>query len=182
MCLVSKNKAPYRDRKSLTLNYEVGSFEDSRMVHEYVVNQHLGKPSGLPDLLMVTHPIWSTWARYKVYVNDSVVRELAGEILREGFENSQIEIDDMWETCYGSAQFDLEKFPDVKGLTDYLHEKGFRVTLWIHPFINKNCNDGQAYDYAIEHGYVVESTEGNYETSWWQGKEILIITKMNALK
>ena len=173
LCLVAKNKAPYHNRTSVTLNYEIGAFEDARAAHEYAIDVHLHKPTDIPDERMVTHPIWSTWARYKVYVNDSVVRQFAGEILKEGFDNSQIEIDDNWETCYGSAIFDRTKFPDVEALTDYLHERGFRVTLWIHPFINRGCNDGQAYNYAIAHNYVVRNTEGSYESTWWQGNTIV---------
>lgn len=169
MCLVAKNKSPYRRRTNVTLNYKIGVFADPREAHGNASSRHFDKPSGLPDERMVTHPIWSTWARYKIHVNDSVVREFADEIVAHGFNNSQIEIDDNWETCYGSASFDAKKFPDVKKLTEDLKLKGFRVTLWIHPFINVDCNDGEAYDFALKNEYLVKNEQGDVHTSWWQG-------------
>lgn len=177
LCLVAKNKKPYRTRESITLNYEIGVFANPRLAHEYVVEKHFGKPTGHPSERMVTHPIWSTWARYKVFVTDAVVRTFADEILNHGFDNSQLEIDDNWETCYGSATFDTTKFPDIQTLTKDLKQKGFRVTLWIHPFINEGCNgEGvKGYDYALENGYFVKNTEGNVHTVWWQGRHSMSI-------
>ena len=43
---------------------------------------------------MMKSPIWSTWARYKVNINESVILTYADEILSHGFSNSQLEIDD----------------------------------------------------------------------------------------
>ena len=72
-------------------------------------------------------------------INESVVLEFAQEIKEHGFNNSQLEIDDKWESCYGDTTFDPEKFPDPAGLVSGLQAAGFRVTLWIHPFINAEC-------------------------------------------
>ncbi|OXU27291.1 hypothetical protein TSAR_004452 [Trichomalopsis sarcophagae] len=169
LCLISKNKDPYSRRSNITLNYEIGVYQDSRVAHQNVIKRHFDKPTGHPNEIMVTHPIWSTWARYKVNVNDQTVRKFAEEILSNGFNHSQIEIDDNWETCYGSATFDTKKFPDIKKLLADLKKKKFRVTLWIHPFINEKCNDGESYDYALKNGYFVTNTKGEVHTSWWQG-------------
>ena len=54
----------------------------------------ISKPQGLPDLRMIKSPIWSTWARFKVGINETVILNYAKEILDNGFTNSQIEIDD----------------------------------------------------------------------------------------
>jgi alpha-glucosidase (family GH31 glycosyl hydrolase) len=46
-----------------------------------------------------------------------------------------------------------------------LKAKGFRVTLWIHPFINKGCT--QWYNEAKSKGYLVADHTGNTDTQWW---------------
>ncbi|CAG5101125.1 Similar to MYORG: Myogenesis-regulating glycosidase (Homo sapiens), partial [Cotesia congregata] len=166
LCFIAENKAPYSDNSSLTLAYEIAWQNNSRLAHESVVTRHFGRPSGYPDVRMIQHPIWSTWARYKVNVSEKVVTTFADEILKNKFNNSQLEIDDNWETCYGSAVFDPVKFPNVTRLTQSLKKKGFRVTLWIHPFINKNCNP--AYSEALKNGYFVKSKSGNVLMDWWQ--------------
>ncbi|KAF7399010.1 hypothetical protein HZH66_006907 [Vespula vulgaris] len=177
ICLVAKNKGPYRHRESITLNYEIGVFRNPRVAHEYVVNNHLGKPTGHPNERMIKHPIWSTWARYKANISEYPVEDFALEIIQHGFNNSQLEVDDNWETCYGSAEFDRSKFPFPIRLTDILHYRGFRVTLWIHPFINKNCEP--AYSTALKNSYFVKSTTGKVDMQWWQGAEAATIDFTN---
>ncbi|XP_057323248.1 myogenesis-regulating glycosidase [Microplitis mediator] len=166
LCLIAENKAPYSDNSTLAMSYEISWHNNSRLAHQSVVNRHLGKPSGYPDVRMIRHPIWSTWARYKVNVSEKVVNDFADEIVKNKFNNSQLEIDDNWETCYGSAVFDPVKFPNVTRMTQSLKRKGFRVTLWIHPFINKNCNP--AYSEALKNGYFVKSKDGQVLMDWWQ--------------
>lgn len=181
LCLVAKNKDPYRERDTVTLKYEIGAFSNPKIAHMNVVKNHLGKPTGIPDERMIKYPIWSTWARYKDNINEEIVNKFAQEILDNSFTNSQLEIDDNWETCYGSAIFDSTKFPDVQKLTTELKQKGFRVTLWVHPFINEDCIDGVSYDYALQNNYLVENLEGNTYTTWWQGNEVKTIPTITSI-
>lgn len=88
---------------------------------------------------MITYPIWSTWAKYKRAISNDVVLQFADDITSHGFPNSQLEIDDLWEVCYGSQTVDVRRFPNMKKTVDVLKERGYRVTLWSHPFINKGC-------------------------------------------
>ena len=89
---------------------------------------------------MLSFPVWSTWAQYKVNINESVVLRFADDITNNGFNNSHLEIDDNWEVCYGDAKFDTSKFPDPARMVTLLNDKGFRTSLWIHPFINVGCD------------------------------------------
>ncbi|XP_018401023.1 PREDICTED: uncharacterized family 31 glucosidase KIAA1161 [Cyphomyrmex costatus] len=177
LCMIIKNKAPYHYRNNIEVNYTIGILSDPKTAHQYAVAKHLGHPTDLPDELMVRYPIWSTWARYKANINEKVVETFADEIVAHNFKNSQIEIDDNWETCYGSAEFDPVKFPDVSALTQRLKDKGFRVTLWIHPFINRNCES--AYSFAQNNNYFVKNLDGNVQMSWWQGSDAATIDFTN---
>lgn len=142
LCLTAKKELPY-DRyatDTFPFVYYIGVANDARTVHMQAVRKFLRKPNGIPDERMARYPIWSTWARYKANINEEIVMKLADEIVANGFKNSQIEIDDLWEVCYGSMTFNQTRFPNIKALTDALKAKGFRVTLWVHPFINKGCD------------------------------------------
>lgn len=70
------------------------------------------------------------------HINQSVILDFADQILSHGFNNSQLEIDDNWEQEYGDAVFNPFKFPDPARMVADLKSRGFRVTLWTHPFIN----------------------------------------------
>ena len=98
---------------------------------------HYEKPRAIPDDRMFSSPIWSTWAKYKVHVNEQKVLAYANEIQKYGFPNSQLEIDDMYTSSYGEMDFDAKKFPNAKAMMDKLHKMGFRVTSWTHPFVNQ---------------------------------------------
>ncbi|XP_015519680.2 myogenesis-regulating glycosidase [Neodiprion lecontei] len=179
LCLYAQNVSPYRARNYTSLEYWIGRYDDPKTAHEAAVEKFFTKPTDIPDEQMIALPIWSTWARYKVNVNDSIVREYAQEILDNGFNHSQVEIDDYWETCYGSLTFNTSdsKFPDIKNLTDDLHDLGFRVTLWIHPFINVECDEW--YAIAESAGYFVKDESGNMLTTWWRGENASLIDFTN---
>lgn len=117
---------------------------------------------------MVYFPIWSTWARYKKEVNTDVVLKFAKEIQDNKFKDSQLEIDDNWESCYGALTFDTKKFPNIKNTIKELKDKGFRVTVWTHPFINTECEPW--YSEAKNKGYFVKDHNNNTDTQWWDSQ------------
>ncbi|KAM7360771.1 target of brain insulin [Cochliomyia hominivorax] len=169
LCFSAMKSLPYDIRMNeVSFIYHIGIASNVKKAHMYAVQNILGYPKNYPDERMVQYPIWSTWALYKTEINDQIVREFANKIKSLGFENSQLEIDDDWEECYGALKFRKSKFPDIKNLTDYLKAKGFRVSLWIHPFINKDCKE--TYNEALSKGYLVLDHNNNPDTQWWNSK------------
>lgn len=141
LCFSVKNELPYNTRReSIDFKYDLGFGKNAKKAQRKAVELFLKKPTGVADRRMVEHPIWSTWARYKANITEDTIKLFASEIEQYGFNNSQLEIDDDWEICYGALTFRDSKFPNIRQLTDNLRERGFRVTLWIHPFINKGCD------------------------------------------
>jgi myogenesis-regulating glycosidase len=76
-----------------------------------------------------------------------------------------IDIDDFWEVCYGSMTVNPTNFSDLQTLTTDLKQKGFVVGMWVHPFVNKNCQP--YYDDAKSKNILVKSRSGSLDTSWW---------------
>lgn len=83
---------------------------------------------------MMKRPIWSTWAYFKKSIDSKNVMKFAKEIVENNFTNSQLEIDDKWQTFYGDFTFEKIKFMNISKLIKELNKMGFRTTLWIHPF------------------------------------------------
>nr|XP_029729604.1 myogenesis-regulating glycosidase-like [Aedes albopictus] len=167
MCLEAKMSLPYDTYdETYSFVYQIGVGADAREAHLGAVQNVLGKPTGHPAEEMVRYPIWSTWARYKRDINEAVVLNHADDIVKNGWANSQFEIDDLWETCYGSLIINATKFPDMKQTVADIKAKGLpRVTLWVHPFINKVCEP--FYSEAKERGYLVTDHNGNSDHWWW---------------
>lgn len=167
LCFYGQKFAPYytRDGSNFTFNYKIGIASDAREAHLKAVEYFLKKPTSYPDERMTTYPIWSTWAKYRRDINESVVQSFADLINANGFNNSQMDIDDFWETCYGSLEFDPIKFPNIANLTLIMKSKGFRITLWVHPFINKGCEP--IYSEALSKGFLVLNHNNNPDMYWW---------------
>ncbi|CAH2258723.1 jg5405 [Pararge aegeria aegeria] len=166
ICLGAQLAAPYSTRRNYTeLSYDFWFLPNVKKAHKHAIAHYLGKPSGLPDFRMVQHPIWSTWAQYSQNITGEKVIEYANQIIAHGFNNSQLEIDDLWETCYGSLEVDTNKFPNLTHLVEEVKALGFRVTIWVHPFINSNCDP--VYTDALNNGYLVLDEAGTAAANWW---------------
>lgn len=100
------------------LKYDIcvgSSGETFKDVHLRALGKYYDRPSSTPDERMLVQPLWSTWAEYKTRVSQSIVSDLAHKLIEEGFGNSShIELDDLWETCYGDMEFN-SKFLDPAG-------------------------------------------------------------------
>ncbi|XP_070536046.1 myogenesis-regulating glycosidase-like [Ptychodera flava] len=164
---------PNPDGKAPFMHYTVCTGSNVKTIHRYMASRFFEKPVGIPDERMIRLPIWSTWARYKINISESVVMDYAREINDNNFPNSQLEIDDGWATKYGDLTFDPIKFPNPRNMCDELHDLGFRVTIWTTPFGN--------YDSEAFREGLVASDEGNHYwvreprnqapglIRWWNG-------------
>ena len=109
-------------------------------------------PKQMPDVSLFKDPIWTTWARYKTHVSQDKVLAYAKEICDRGLPRSVMEIDDRWQVAYGDVTFDRKKFPDPVGMVNQLHDMGFKVTTWVHPFVERQS---EAYVEGAAKGYFV---------------------------
>ena len=67
------------------LLYTICRGKDIAAVHQTISELFFPRPKAYPDVRMMREPIWSTWARYKVNVNQSNVEEMAEQILHYNF-------------------------------------------------------------------------------------------------
>ncbi len=131
-----------------------------------------GHPAKTPPADLFNKPTWTTWARYKSVISQSIVMDFAREIIKHQFPYNVMEIDDRWQTSYGDITFDNSRFPDPKGMIAELHAMGFKVTAWVIPFVDPLS---QAYSEGQTNGYLLKTTDGSIcMVDWWQGRGALI--------
>nr|CAH7726086.1 unnamed protein product [Callosobruchus chinensis] len=170
----NQTDAEFRDcfefQDGVILEYDIVIERNPRKAHMNAIQNVLGKPSGHPNPKMVKEPIWTTWAKYKAKINDSVVLEFAEGIRKQNYSAGQLEIDDAWEKCYGAQEFDTskEKFGDIQNTVKKLKEMDFRVTLWVHPFVDDNCHPRS--EEGKKNGYFVKDTSGGDKATWWNSQ------------
>lgn len=148
------------------LTYDIFVDDNLRNVVRRVVKE-IGYPRVVPHRDFFTEPIYTTWVEYKVDVTQAKVLEYARKIRELNLPAGVIELDDKWETAYGDMQFDPVKFPDPKKMVDELHRMNFKVTLWVHPYVNLDSQTYKKYrgtDFLLR-----DSSNGTGITKWWNG-------------
>lgn len=150
------------------LSYRVCVGSDVTSIHKYMVRRYFNKPSRVPASEAFRDPIWSTWALYGRAVDQNKVLQFAQQIRQHRFNSSHLEIDDMYTPAYGDFHFDEGKFPNASDMFHRLRDAGFRVTLWVHPFVNYNSS---SFGEGVERELFVREPTGRLPAlvRWWNG-------------
>lgn len=148
------------------LRYDILLAPDVRQVLQRIVKE-IGYPQTTPPAEYFKLPIYTTWVEHKTNVSQQKVLEYASSIHSNRLPCGVIEIDDRWESRYGDMQFDATKFPDPKAMVDELHKLGYKVTLWVHPFVNP---DSQTFHQHQDDRWLMHDRSGKLMlTRWWNG-------------
>ncbi len=133
---------------------------------------HLRWPNPSPAPEFFGDSIFCTWTQYPRSITQERILDMAGQIRSQGYPCSTLTIDDRWETCFGELDFS-GNFPDPKQMMEELHRLGFKVLLWITPFVNVEArNHKELADAKI----LVPKTDGKGAAllKWWGGTAGLV--------
>jgi alpha-glucosidase (family GH31 glycosyl hydrolase) len=132
-------------------------------------------PSGkTPDPLLFTSPQYNTWIELQYDQNENDILKYAEDIIKNGFPVGVIMIDDNWQDRYGTWKFDCEKFSDPKGMIKKLHDMGFKVMLWVVPFVS---SDSPVYRQLEANGLLIFADKEKTKPAsitWWNGVSALV--------
>ena len=122
---------------------------------------------GTPAPELFKNPIYNTWIELLFDQNEKDILSYAKSIIDNGMPPGVIMIDDGWAEYYGNWSFHSGKFPDPKGLIEKLHEAGFKVMLWLCPFISA---DTVAFREALAKDLLIKAADGDaLMIRWWNG-------------
>jgi alpha-galactosidase len=117
-----------------------------------------------PNGLAQTPPMgFSTWNHFATEIDDRTVREIADALVSTGLRDAgyvHVNIDDGWQGTR-DANGELQpnaKFPDMKALTAYLHERGLKLGIYTSPG-PKSCA-------GFEGSYGHEEQDARTYASW----------------
>ena len=111
--------------------------KDLRTAFLAAAKKHFPASGKVPDLALVAKPQWNTWIELTYNQNQRDILAYAKAIKANGFpEGGVIMIDDTWQYGYGIWQFDPRRFSDPKAMCDELHSLGYKVMLWVCPFVS----------------------------------------------
>jgi alpha-galactosidase len=120
--------------------------------------------SSAPSQVAQTPPMgWNSWNFFAGRVTEQDVKNAADELVASGMKDAgyvYVNIDDTWE---GERDADgvlhtNSKFPDMKGLADYVHSKGLKLGIYSGPG-PKTC---AGYAASLDH----ERQDAQLYASW----------------
>ncbi len=125
-------------------------------------------PDGsFPNELMFKVPQYCTWIELLSEQTENGILGYAKSIIEAGMPAGEIIIDNGWQRDYGDWEFDAAKFSDPRSMVKKLHDMGFKVILWIVPYLSP---DGKEFLQLNERGALIKKTDGSpLITEWWEG-------------
>lgn len=120
------------------------------------------------DKIALTPPMgWNSWNAWGMTISPEKVRAAADGLVSTGLIDhgwSYVNIDDGWQGKREGAQMGLqpdERFRDMKGLADYVHNKGLRFGLYSTPWVTSYGNRvGGSMDREDGFRYNAEGNKG----------------------
>lgn len=130
--------------------------------------KHFPPTGTIPPAEFLNVPQYNTWIELVYNQNQADILKYAHGIVDNGFPTGVIMIDDNWQKYYGNTEFRPDRFPDPKAMMDELHALGFKVMLWICPFVSP---DSQEYRMLRNKGYLVMDSKLDRPAilDWWNG-------------
>jgi len=130
-------------------------------------------PSGkMPDPLLFTRPQYNTWIELMYNQNQKDVLAYAENIIANDFPAGVLMIDDNWQEDYGKWNFHPGRFPHPRKMVDDLHDMGFKVMVWVCPFVSPDCD---VYRELKRKKYLLTDDHGEPAiVRWWNGASALM--------
>lgn len=119
------------------------------------------------DNALFTKPIYNSWIELTFNQNEADILKYAQDIIEHELLPGVLMIDDGWSDYYGRWSFNLEKFPRPEKMIKQLKRMGFKIMLWICPFITP---DTLEYRQARDLNLLVKTPQGKpFICEWWNG-------------
>lgn len=130
-------------------------------------------PSGrMPDERLFSSPQYNTWIELMYDQNQAGILNYAKGIREHGFPGGVLMIDDNWQEDYGKWDFNKGRFPNPRAMIDTLHADGFKVMLWVCPFVSPDCDVCRE---LAKRGLLVKNDAGEPAiVRWWNGASALL--------
>lgn len=172
---------PYRFRFTPGKMVVYGHKKDIRYVktegglkeaYQYASSSFFPPTGKMPDEMLFSHPQYNTWIELMYDQNQKDIMIYARKILANGFPPGVIMIDDNWQEDYGKWNFHPGRFTNPKQMIDSLHQMGFKVMVWVCPFVSPDCD---VYRELMAKKYLVTDASGQPAiVRWWNGASGLL--------
>ena len=149
--------------------------------YEFASREYFPPSGKTPDMELISAPQYNTWIELMYDQNQEDILKYARDIIDNGYPPGVLMIDDNWQEDYGKWNFHQGRFGNPKMMMDSLHNMGFKVMLWVCPFVSPDCD---VYRELDEKGLFMKNEKGQSAmVRWWNGvSAVLDLTNPEAKK
>jgi alpha-glucosidase len=135
-----KNGNPilYSDKEAIPIIVAGKTLRDAYLG---AMKKHFPASGKMPNELMFKMPQYNMWIELNYFQDQPKILKYASDIIKNDFPTGVFMIDDIWSKDYGNFDFDPSKFSDPKAMVSELHAKGFKVMLWLTPFVSPDSKE-----------------------------------------
>jgi alpha-glucosidase (family GH31 glycosyl hydrolase) len=134
-----------------------------REAYQFVSKTFFPPNGKIPDALLFTHPQYNTWIELMYDQNEAAILAYARAILQNGYPPGVLMIDDNWQEDYGTFEFSARRFKNPKAMMQELHAMGFKVMLWVCPFVSADSAD---FRYLAKEGMLLLDPQKDQDVLW----------------
>ena len=121
----------------------------------------------LPNTDLIVHPQYNTWIELMYDQCQEKILAYVDNLVANDMPKGVIMIDDTWQENYGVWNFNPVRFSDPKAMMDKIHSLGYKIMLWICPFVSP---DSAVYRELTKRGLFVKNPDGTDAIRhWWNG-------------
>ncbi|MFD0960612.1 glycoside hydrolase family 31 protein [Paenibacillus chungangensis] len=161
------------DRNGLLVSSDAGGLESGeghenlQGAYNYVSRTFFPPSATVPEELLFTAPQYNLWIELLYEPTQDKVLQYAKDAIAQGMPPGVIMIDDNWHEPYGKWTFHSGRFPDPKAMVQELHAMGFKVMLWLCPFVSP---DSLTFRQIEKRGILLKDSSGKTAIRrWWNG-------------
>ena len=132
-----------------------------------LIREHLPVSGETPPDLFFTAPQYNTWIELLYHQSQEGVLQYARDLINQGYPPGVLMIDDGWMQDYGVWEFRPDAFANPRSMVDQLHAMGFRVMLWVCPFVSA---DSPVFRALSSTSALLKNADGEPAVRcWWNG-------------
>ncbi|MFV0555236.1 MAG: glycoside hydrolase family 31 protein [Mangrovibacterium sp.] len=142
-------------------------FGNLQAAYKHASQTYFPTKGKMPDEILFSNPQYNTWIELMYDQNEKDILKYAQSIIDNNYPPGVLMIDDNWQEDYGKWEFHQGRFDDPKAMMDKLHAMGFKVMLWVCPFVSP---DSDVYRELAKKGYFMKEKNGQVAMiRWWNG-------------
>lgn len=142
-------------------------YENLKGAYLAIMQEHFRFEGKIPPKEFFLHPQYNTWIELMYDQTENDILKYAESIIENGFKPGILMIDDNWMVDYGDWRFSSERFNDPAGMCKKLKKMGFKIMLWVCPFVSA---DSANFRKLEKMGCLLLDSEGNPAIRlWWNG-------------